>query len=375
MLKIKAMRAASLLLSAGLLASCGTNSFESEALAIDRVNLPDSSSIDPFLYDVFSTPLFHNGIFYLPNDAENVVFGFNGIPTENNPTPSFVLDNTELSSVQTIRNNSSQFFLTSRSSNNRDIIVYNAKLTIDNLSPEYYSLTIPSCSNGTQRFVGDISVTEDHLLAADQNSNRIIIWNLPITQNQQPANMVLGQSNLNNCQENDDDQNDIADSTPSQRTLSNPTSVWSDGNRIAVLDSNNNRALIWNSFPVSSFQPADLVLGQSNFTNSAANDADQDGISDLTTNLSTFNINKHNVAHSSRLHSDGSQLCLTDRFNNRVLLWEQFPTNIMQTADIEITQSRIPFSGPVACSFVENKLIINDLGNERWLIFDITSQQ
>jgi len=43
-----------------------------------------------------------------------------------------------------------------------------------------------------------------------------------------------------------------------------PVSIASDGKRLAVTDRNNNRVLIWNSIP-SSNVPPDLVLGQDNF--------------------------------------------------------------------------------------------------------------
>src|SRR5262249_41122572 len=45
--------------------------------------------------------------------------------------------------------------------------------------------------------------------------------------------------------------------------------VWSDGRRLAV--ATGNRVLIWNLVPTRDFEPADLVLGQSNFSSDAPN--------------------------------------------------------------------------------------------------------
>ena len=50
--------------------------------------------------------------------------------------------------------------------------------------------------------------------------------------------------------------------------LSYPTSVFSDGTKMYVADSSNNRVLIWNAIPVANTQAAaNLVLGQPNMTN------------------------------------------------------------------------------------------------------------
>jgi hypothetical protein len=45
-----------------------------------------------------------------------------------------------------------------------------------------------------------------------------------------------------------------------------PTAVASDGSILAVADTSNNRILIWKSIPTTFGQPADIVLGQKDFT-------------------------------------------------------------------------------------------------------------
>lgn len=46
--------------------------------------------------------------------------------------------------------------------------------------------------------------------------------------------------------------------------------VSSNGTQIAVADNAANRVLVWNSFPATNGAPADVVLGQADFTSSAA---------------------------------------------------------------------------------------------------------
>ena len=45
-----------------------------------------------------------------------------------------------------------------------------------------------------------------------------------------------------------------------------PSTVYSDGERLFVADTRNNRILIWNSIPTQTNQPADIVVGQQDFT-------------------------------------------------------------------------------------------------------------
>src|SRR6185437_8129266 len=63
-------------------------------------------------------------------------------------------------------------------------------------------------------------------------------------------------------------QSDFAGNAPArtQTGLNLPLGVSSDGNVVAVADTANNRVLLWSSFPTAFDQPADIVLGQPDFT-------------------------------------------------------------------------------------------------------------
>ncbi len=116
------------------------------------------------------------------------------------------------------------------------------------------------------------------LIVADAGNNRVLIWNTFPTTNFAPADVVIGQGSFTRGAINDDDQDGSEDATPSARTLSFPYFIHSNGTQLAVADANNSRVLIWNAIPTSNFEPADVVLGQSDFVHSTENDEDQDDV-------------------------------------------------------------------------------------------------
>ncbi len=98
--------------------------------------------------------------------------------------------------------------------------------------------------------------------------------------------------------------------------------IWSDGTKLVV--SNSNRVLVWLSFPTASYAPADVVLGQSDFSSNKANAGGNAGASTLF--------------GAVEVDSDGTRLVVADEWNNRVLEWSKFPTTLGQPADVVIGQ-------------------------------------
>src|SRR5215469_12318754 len=74
------------------------------------------------------------------------------------------------------------------------------------------------------------------------------------------ASVVLGQPDFVTTTEN---------LTATQNNLRLPTALASDGIHLVVADTNHNRVLIWNHTPTSNNAPADVVVGQSNFSNAS----------------------------------------------------------------------------------------------------------
>src|SRR5207249_1680683 len=97
--------------------------------------------------------------------------------------------------------------------------------------------------------------------------------------------------------------------------------VWSDGNRLLV--ASGSRVLVWQTLPSVSFRPADLVLGQTDFSSEGANPG---GVSGATFNRPTA------------IDSDGTRVLVADTINNRVLVWDHFPSAIGEPATSVIGQ-------------------------------------
>ena len=175
-------------------------------------------------------------------------------------------------------------------------------------------------------------IVDGKLIVTDNGNNRVLIWNTIPSTNNIPADVVLGQQDFTHCTANDINNDGTSDNA-SQNTLSGPAGVWSDGVRLVVLDTGNNRVVIWNSFPKSNFTPADIVLGQSNFTNITANNDNQDGNIDASASSRTLSGPYDGV------YSNGIQLFIADSDNNRILVWNTFPTSSFAKADIVLGQS------------------------------------
>lgn len=102
------------------------------------------------------------------------------------------------------------------------------------------------------------------LIVADSANHRVLIWNYsdenPLTHFKR-ADVVLGHDNFNTAGIGEEG----SAPAPTARTLSGPKALHSDGTSLAVADTGNARVLIWNTIPQTSFQPADVVIGQSGF--------------------------------------------------------------------------------------------------------------
>lgn len=193
------------------------------------------------------------------------------------------------------------------------------------------------------------------LFVADTQNHRVLIWNSIPTQNEQPADIVLGQANMNVAVEPD---LTLATINAQANTLLNPVSVTSDGVRLYVADLGHNRVLIWNSIPTRNQQPADVVIGQKDFTSTIANDVenlceprdenkdgkpdtevvgkDADG-NDITKIVypdrcgRTLNFPRYAL-------SDGKMLFVADGGNDRVLIFNKIPTQNAPKADVILGQ-------------------------------------
>ncbi len=116
--------------------------------------------------------------------------------------------------------------------------------------------------------------------------------------------------------------------TPNANTVSSPYGVFSDGKRLFIADQSNNRVLIYNSIPASNNASADIVIGQQNFTSNSAN---QTG--------STTVAGANKLYTTKAVFSDGKRLFIVDQSNNRVLIYNSIPTSNNASADVVIGQA------------------------------------
>lgn len=184
------------------------------------------------------------------------------------------------STYQVASGNTSGFFHTGQ---NADIVLSAVDFN-DAGGPLFFNHQAGIASDGT------------HLLLADSNNNRVLIWNTLPEGNVAP-DLVLGQQNFitNNPGSGMDEMNW-------------PVDVVTDGQHVVVADSYNHRILIWNSFPTESGVPADLVL--------------QGGDS---------------FRWPWGAWTDSEKLVITSTGSGTVLIWNQFPTQDNQPADMLLT--------------------------------------
>ncbi len=204
-------------------------------------------------------------------------------------------------------------------------------------------------------------VVNGKLFVADSSNHRILIWNSIPTVSGQAPDIALGQPDLSSRSANNG-------ALVSAATLSAPSNVYSDGTRLFVSDSGNNRVLIWNAIPTSFAAPADLVLGQPNLRSGAENNG---------------GVSSSSLSYPAGIYSNGTKLFVSDSGNSRVLVWNSIPTTSGVAADLVLGQpsfttnepnnggvSGSSMYGPNGIYSVGTKLFVADKVNNRVLIWN-----
>jgi len=123
---------------------------------------------------------------------------------------------------------------------------------------------------------------------------------------------------------------------PTAKSMRGPQGVWIQNGKLYIADTQDHRVLIYNSIPTSNGAAADLVLGQPNFTTFVEPDLTQ-AKSDATAN---------NLLNPVSVTSDGTRLYVTDLGHHRVLIWNSIPTQNQQAADVVVGQPDMTSSLP-----------------------------
>lgn len=152
-----------------------------------------------------------------------------------------------------------------------------------------------------------------------------------------------------------------------------PSAVASDGTVLAVADSDNNRVLIWNQIPTSNGVPADVVVGQPNFTSNS-----------IPGNLP----NAKSMRGPSGLWIQNGKLYVADTQNHRILIFNSIPKQNGAAADLVLGQPNLStfvepdltkansgttpsnMESPVSVTSDGVHLFVTDLGHNRVMIWN-----
>src|SRR5271167_2501614 len=183
-------------------------------------------------------------------------------------------------------------------------------------APAVLTYPLPPSTASGMRTPTDVATDGVHLVVADTDNNRVLIWNSIPTTNNQPADVVVGQPDFAT----------IKPVTLDNKSFRSPQGVWLQGGRLFVADTQNHRVMVFNSIPTSNGMAADYVLGEPNFNTAPS----------AQTVFITAAAN--NLFYPASVTSDGTRLFVADLGNNRVLIWNSIPTTTQQAADLEIGQ-------------------------------------
>ncbi len=186
--------------------------------------------------------------------------------------------------------------------------------------PDFTTVTNPYTTQSGFRNPTFVATNGTILVVSDTDNNRVLIWNTIPTTIDQPADVVLGQTNFTTVQQ---------PPLLSSSSLRGPQGVWVQGTQVFVADTQNHRIMVWNNIPTANNQPADLVLGEPNFTTAPPS---------TTSNLPAT---ASNLFSPVSVTSDGQRLYVTDLGHNRVLIWNSIPTQNAQPADIVVGQQNM----------------------------------
>lgn len=309
------------------------------------------------------------------------VLVWNHVPTTNGVLPDLVLGQANFESVSPDRGGSmaantldgptnvysdgNKLFVADR--NNDRILIWNSFPTQNGQaadvvlgSSSFTSDPSDACTSSVFADIYGLTVFDGKLFMVDRTYNRILIWNAIPTSNGAAADVVMGQPDMTSC----------SALSISDKSLSDARGISVDPKgRVFVADRGRQRVLIWNTVPTTNYVSADVVVGQTNFTNSGAS------------------VTASGFGSLLGMHSDGERLYVVDGSTgggNRVLIYNYIPNENGMSADIVLGQtnftdssinmggstSAIGLRGPIYADTYQNKLLVIDEGNNRLLIYN-----
>ena len=202
------------------------------------------------------------------------------------------------------------------------------------------------------------------LFVCDTGHHRLLIWTQCPARDGAPADLVIGQPDFMSEGRN-------AKAIANAHSLNVPTGVAASEGVLAVADAWNHRVLIWNTYPTRSNQPADVVLGQSNF-------------SEVLANRGTLEAKADTLNWCYGVAIDSGALYVADTGNRRVLKWNSIPRSNGAPADLVLGETdfvtrdenagRAPdavgMRWPHGIAVHADRLFVADAGNNRVMVWD-----
>ena len=219
---------------------------------------------------------------------------------------------------------------------------------------------------GTLHVPAGVAAGSGVLAVADSWNHRVLLWFDIPSRNGAPADVVLGQPDL---------QSGLANrgrSVPAADTLSWCAGVTIVAGRLAVADTGNRRVLLWNRIPESHGAPADLVLGQADFSMRDEGGGGLGGVSGMRWPHAIAVLNE--------------ALFVADAGSSRVMHWGAIPSRngencqfvLGQRGLSELAHNRGAYNAaaasmnmPYGLAGLGGKLVVADTANSRLLGFDL----
>jgi len=187
-------------------------------------------------------------------------------------------------------------------------------------APSGFDLTQPVAASASTLFGprgAALASPSGPLIVADTGHHRLMIWRQRPIVDCAPADFLIGQADF--AREGRNAKGDAG-----ATTLNVPTGVAATASVLAVADAWNHRVLLWHGLPAHDNQPADVVLGQADFSGSLANRGGDPRADTL------------NWCYGVAIL--GETLVVCDTGNRRVLVWWEVPSENGRSADLVLGQ-------------------------------------
>jgi len=341
--------------------------------------------------DTFLPPTF------IPSGSSSPVTGFyNGINGTTDPASSSTPEHAWFNNATAVASDGIR--LAVADTDNNRVLIWNSLPTKNNQNPDLV-LGQPDFKTVQQQQLGVVTATamrgpqgvwiqNNRLYVADTQNYRVLIWNtFPKTNNQAP-DVVLGQPDFMHA--NGPTPSKVGPPAAANQLL-NPVAVTVDNSHVFVADLGFNRVLIWNTTTPTTYQNADVVVGQADFIGSTANNPTV--CPTVATNVTTNAPCAYGLNYPRFALSDGTRLFIADGGNDRVLIYNHIPTTNGVAADnvlgqisfttdeitsqsISIVSTQIDNTGavdttpsPTSLAWDGTNLYVADPFNRRILIF------